>query len=748
MNRTELERRARLWQRHRAIRAAWFGGAAGLAAACLIVRASAPGAALLATAVLAGVFTFLRRRVSPATAAMVAAHLNRLCPALEESATLWLREADALTLLERLQLRRLNAAWETLSDRATLGCPQASALRPAAALGTAALIALTIVVSWPHAGGPAALAASATPAATVEAPLIPVLRSTVLEITPPAYLGGATRRVAGFDAEVAEGSSVTWEIEISGAIAGLSLQGANAAEHVPAEALGDGRFSARTTVVDTRVYQVAVTRVDGGRAVWSEIHTLKVIRDQPPRLTWQAPALRRTIFDPAKERALVSVLLGATDDHGIAAVKLVMTVAKGSGEGVKFREQEIVLEATRDAAAGGATHERTLDLAALGLEPGDELYFHAVATDKRTPVPNRARSETRFVVLRGPATELPEPGLAIAGINRVPQYFRSQRQLILDTERLLVERPTLTDATFRERSEDIGIDQKLLRLRYGQFLGEEFEPTSAGAPKEAQAMAAAGVLRGQPREAASRAAAVERAVEAQHVHPTAANRDGRPPTAQEIMAPFVHQHDNAEAATLFDAQVKASLRGVLAAMWDAEGFLRTGRPEDALPAENRALELLKALQQADRVYVKRVGYEAAPLKEAERRLRGELDAIPKRTQSAVPMPALNPDSDALQAALADLGAFAGASLTDSGAAIVDTQLVTVAQGQPERFVAALELWRRRSAGLNAGERETLLKAVWSLLSPAQEMPQRPTESAPALARDYFEALRAVTEGPR
>jgi hypothetical protein len=272
------------------------------------------------------------------------------------------------------------------------------------------------------------------------------------------------------------------------------------------------------------------------------------------------------------------VKLGAVDDHGNAGAHLIMTVARGSGEGVKFREQEIALERTTGTAAGADVFGCILDLTTLGLEPGDELYFHAVATDRRMPAPNRARSETRFVVLGGPATELSAPGVALAGINRLPQYFRSQRQLIIDTERLLSDRATLPEETFRERSEDIGVDQKLLRLRYGQFLGEEFEPASSGAPKEAQGMAMAGALRGQSREALSRAAAVERAVEAQHAHPAAPDREGRPLTIEEIMAPFTHVHDSAEAATLFDAHVKTALRAVLAAMWEAEGFLRTGRP--------------------------------------------------------------------------------------------------------------------------------------------------------------------------
>ncbi len=750
MNRAEFARRARLWRRHRTIQAAALGAAAGLATSCLVVRPAPAAAAVVGALVLIGVNVFLRRRAPPVTAETVAAHLNRLCPTLEESATLWLRADETLTLVERLQLGRLNAAWAELADRATLGCPRAGALRPAIALGTAAVLALAVVAGWPRVSGPVIVAAPAASAIELATAKIaaPALRSAALTIASPAYLGAGARHVAGLDAEVAAGSLVTWELEFTGGVTGVTLTGAGPRDHVSAEAVGGGRFRARTTITETRVYQLAITGADGAPVVWPEIHALKAIRDQPPRLTWQEPAAARTIVDPGTGRPILAVRLGAIDDHGVAEVKLVMTVARGTGEGVKFREQEISLEPGTVAIAGGDTFGRMLDLAALGLEPGDELYFYALATDRRTPEPNRTRSETRFVILRGPETVLTAPGIAVAGVNRLPPYFRSQRQLIIDTERLLADRPALTDAAFLERSEDIGVDQKLLRLRYGQFLGEEFEPAAGGAPREAQAMALAGTLRGQPRAAASRAAAVERAVEAQHQHPNVTDRDGRPPTFEELMAPFLHQHDNAEAATLFDTHVKAALRGVLAAMWEAEGFLRTGRPTEALPAENRALELLKALQQADRLYVKRVGYEPAPLKIAERRLRGELDAIPQRAQDQMALPEKNAAAITLATALTAMGHAAEAPLTAEGAAMVDSQLVAAARERPETFIGALEIWRRRMSGLTAGDRDRLRQALWSLLPPAQEKPRRSAESAPALARDYFEALWTNEGGAR
>ena len=52
-------------------------------------------------------------------------------------------------------------------------------------------------------------------------------------------------------------------------------------------------------------------------------------------------------------------------------------------------------------------------------------------------------------------------------------------EIIIDAEALIRQRRSLAAEDFVKRSDAIGIDQRILRLRYGQFLGEESE----GAPK-------------------------------------------------------------------------------------------------------------------------------------------------------------------------------------------------------------------------------------------------------------------------
>jgi hypothetical protein len=95
----------------------------------------------------------------------------------------------------------------------------------------------------------------------------------------------------------------------------------------------------------------------------------------------------------------------------------------------------------------------------LGLEPGDELYFYVEALDNKTPLANRARTETFFIALQDTASQQlsVEGGL---GVDLMPEYFRSQRQIIIDSEKLLGDRKNISKHEFNSRSNELGYDQK------------------------------------------------------------------------------------------------------------------------------------------------------------------------------------------------------------------------------------------------------------------------------------------------
>jgi hypothetical protein len=737
MNRASLEFLVRRWRWYRTLRELGIGTAVSGVIMGLVFPFHPLIAAVLGIATAAAAVVARCRRFPPITADLLAEHLNRQCPALEESAGLWLRDPEDLNLVERLQLRRLNDSWNRQPSPRP-GTPPFNRLMPilAAAVFSALFLGMVVVTRPAPGTQRAQLPQTPPPPAAKSTPIL----SASLEIEPPAYLGRPPRRIDRLSAEVEEGSEVRWSFNMAPHVIGLELSTHGTNDTLVAQSMGKGRFQLRRVIVANLVYQLACRTSDGSRVLLPALHVLQVTRDTPPNLTWRWPSIPRTTLHSTSNLAPLPIEILASDDHAVAEVRLVLTVVKGSGEGLRFREQSEILNSRSLPASSNLSYGKSLDLTALGLDPGDELYLHAIALDSRRPIPNESRSETRRVTLAGLSATAGEAAVTLSGLRRVPQYFRSQRQLILDTEQLLSERPSLSEAQFRTRSENIGIDQKLLRLRYGQFLGEEFEPDSAGAPREAVAMEWAATLRNPAGKDAGRAAAIGRAIEATHVHEPSPGPKPRSGNTQEIQAPLTHNHDSPEAATLFDDRLKASLRDVLAAMWEAEGFLRTAQPAAALPSENRALEILKLIQQADRLSVGRVGSDPLPLPVAERRLRGELETIPAFAPGTPHSLRSDPDAAALRQVVAAMAGPATQEIPPEMASRVEAQLWRAAQSQPGRYLPALEQWRARNTPLPPSARDSIRHAVWSLLPETMESPRQRGAFQPRLEQRYAEAM--------
>jgi hypothetical protein len=225
------------------------------------------------------------------------------------------------------------------------------------------------------------------------------------------------------------------------------------------------------------------------------------------------------------------------------------------------------------------------------MEPGDELYFFVRATDNAPNNPHTTQSPTYTLRLPGPEAESLD-STALPSMVK-PENLRSQRQIIIDTEQLLADlqaHPDMAAATLRSRSEGIAADQSALRLRYGQFLGEESS------------------LFGDEHE---------------HEHEEHHGGGEKPGSEIAVMKEFGHAHDQEDNATIFDPQTKAVLKRALSAMWDAEKSLRAIAPKGALQPEYKALEAIKELQAAERVYLHRTAFVPPALKE-EKRMSGDI----------------------------------------------------------------------------------------------------------------------------
>ena len=93
-----------------------------------------------------------------------------------------------------------------------------------------------------------------------------------------------------------------------------------------------------------------------------------------------------------------------------------------------------------------------------------------------------------------------------------------------------------------------------------------------------------------------------------------------------IINRYGHNHEDSDIGVMSNQDPKALMKKSLENMWQAELHLMLSQPELALPFEQKALKLLKLAKKAERIYVKRLGFEPPPVTE-KRRYQGEENDI-------------------------------------------------------------------------------------------------------------------------
>ncbi|WP_332910950.1 hypothetical protein [Algoriphagus boritolerans] len=187
-----------------------------------------------------------------------------------------------------------------------------------------------------------------------------------------------------------------------------------------------------------------------------------------------------------------------------------------------------------------------------------------------------------------------------------------------------------TAKEFGFTSNEIGYDQKLLRLRYGQYLGEEFESDAGGGTIEEGGDLLSGYMHLHDQESENEVEVGESHEGHSHEEEPAEESSKVDGGIESLLSEYMHSHDSEEVNTYFEQSTKGALKAALEQMWQAELYLRLFEPEKSLPFQYKALELLKTVQQKSRVYVKRTGYDPPPIKEQEKRLTGELKDLDAR----------------------------------------------------------------------------------------------------------------------
>jgi len=635
-------------------------------------------------------------------------------PRFEDSADLLFAAPQTLNPLQQRQRARIEQRLRATPPELRPRWPWP---RLSACFAVALLVAAAAVL-WPsgapvapagsHGGNPAAVASTAPPA----------LRGTRLEVTPPAYTGQPPNAGEKLDARALQGSRLHWQLRFAPQPQKAWLQ-FHDGRRLPLQRDGE-RWQASETLQRSGLYRIVAepALVEPGRA-WR----LEVVPDRPPQVKVIEPAQTLTRAAPHQRRW--PLRFEASDDFGVAAgAVLELTTAKGSGENIDFQQRRVALSGSGTATARRFAYD--VDLAALGVGPGDEVVARLGVRDNRAPQPQEARSPS--LILRLPSEQEVQTSDLEGAIKKVmPAYFRSQRQIILDAEALLKQRGTLDADTFTRRSDAIGVDQRILRLRYGQFLGEEAEGGAKPPPTGDHAPTAD-------------AAASEHAHDDGHDH--ADTSDGSAPafgSATDVLAEYGHTHDHAEAATLLDPQTRAILKAALDQMWQSEGELRQGHPDKALPYAYKALGFIKQVQQAERIYLARVGPELPPIDMA-RRMGGKREGLGNRGLQLPPREGGDATpTDAWRA----LATADEAVDLDAVSRWLDAQPQAVPD--PLDIAAAIDELRQQPDCRAC--RQRLRDQLWPALPRAPGPPAR-RDAADAMGRRYLDALAAPQENAR
>lgn len=563
------------------------------------------------------------------TASNFLLHLNRLHPSLEESAQLLASEQGTLSVLQTLQLARIASSLEAI-----ISLPPESAL-PKVSLpdlymknvyaligGLVLLISVFMLTnSWPHLPP----SATATNSVSITEADLNYTGTILVEVTPPLYTQQVPFEQGDMNISVLEGSQIQWLIPLaqnekandeSRPTFTLLVGGKDPVTFIKTE-LG---YTATLLAKIGAVY--SITQTSERSFFTSDVATIMVRLDRSPIIVFNTPKLTITEI-PKNILSSIPAEVEISDDFGISEVKIVASIAKGSGEAVKFRDQEFSFDSLI-VEGDKALYTKNWDLQVLEMSPGDELYFSVHASDNKSPTRQKTVSPIKIIRwLEDEAASVSGEGIVI---DFMPEYFKSQQQIIIETQALIEQLPALSNTEINLISRGLGIDQSDLKQSYGQYLGDEFE---SGIMQNMEAGPEMPDIDEHSHEHAEEHSESEHAG-GSHDHGGEANGSSDLSGYQQAIEQFGHNHGEADIGFIKTSQgqinPKVLMKRAIAAMWQAELHLQLSEPKLALPYEKEALNYLNRAKQAERIYVKRLGFEPPPVTE-ERRYAGKLQDI-------------------------------------------------------------------------------------------------------------------------
>lgn len=563
-------------------------------------------------------------------------HLNCRHSVFEESAQLILKDEESLNLLQRIQKQRneklLTEAFH--AGKLHTALPRLNFILIAkhffCALSIVLMSYLILLTAnlWQSKVTEEYLESQSIQGVAV------AVDSIKIDVTPPSYTQQSQSSEQKLSFSVIEGSQVSWRLKFNDPQYRYVLV-TSEQQQLPLSLETSGVYSLKRTINKTLLYSLAYFKGDALVRI-PGVHSVAVVRDRPPKIKVLQP--NQSLLEFAKtDKAQFAIQALVSDDFGVSSARILASVAKGSGEAVKFRDESFEFS-NQEPQAKGILYRRAFLLTDLQMEPGDEAYFSIIANDNKQPKQQQSKSSS--VIIRWLDDEPEEIAAEGIRINFVPEYFRSQRQIIIETEQLIADRKELSKVEIDDKSRDLGHSQRDLKEKYGQYLGDEF-----GEGPGEQFGLADGYHGGEDVTAGEATAGMESHDEEEHEEGHHDHDDnlhqGTPEVghlheemvdqndksgASELIARFAHNHGSVEVGPMSRRDPKSWMKRAVSIMWQAELHLMMSEPEKALPFEYEAYEYLKLARQADRIYVKRLGFEPPPVKESAR-LTGELKDV-------------------------------------------------------------------------------------------------------------------------
>ncbi len=439
----------------------------------------------------------------------------------------------------------------------------------------------------------------------------PKLENQQVTIRYPKYTNTPSFQTSEMNIKVLEGSRLSWQIKFDSDVDSVTME--SLGNSYPMKFIDSG-YTRTSMANSTGFYNFKFTDTQKASYV-SQLYAIEVIKDQNPVI--EIKGLKQFTSFSFKDNKNLSFKTSITDDYGIANAYIIATVSKGSGEAVKFREEKLNFDTSVVIGGKKQNLSKNINLNHMKMEPGDELYFYVEIFDQKQPKPNRSRSETFFAVIKDTVSDQ----FAVEGtmgVDLMPDYFRSQRQLIIDTEKLIKDKPKLISQQFKFKSNELGFDQKALRIKYGEFMGDEaeFDPATQENTETH--------LQEEDHQEEDPLASYTHKHDTENEHNLVAEEDNE--AKEDPLHEYLHNHEDPEESTLFTQSLKSKLRQAMSEMWDAELYLRLYQPEKSLPYQYKALKLIQEIKNSARIYVHRIGFDPPPIKE-DKRLTGKIDEI-------------------------------------------------------------------------------------------------------------------------